>query len=45
MSMRDGRVRDSVIFSIVISEWPGVRRRLEPLMDLERAAATPLARG
>jgi RimJ/RimL family protein N-acetyltransferase len=29
MIMRDGRVRDSVIYSIVRDEWPGVRHRLE----------------
>jgi N-acetyltransferase len=45
MSMRDGRIRDSVIFSIVSSEWPAVQRRLEALMKLEREVATPLARG
>jgi len=27
----DGAVRDSAIFSIVASEWPGVRDRLERL--------------
>lgn len=27
--LRDGYVRDSVIFSIVAAEWPGVRERLE----------------
>ena len=29
MVMRDGRIRDSVIFSIVRPEWPAVRARLE----------------
>ena len=29
MVMRDGRVRDSVIFSVVKSEWPAVRAALE----------------
>jgi RimJ/RimL family protein N-acetyltransferase len=28
MVMREGRVRDSVIFSIVAREWPDVRERL-----------------
>jgi RimJ/RimL family protein N-acetyltransferase len=28
MIMRDGRVRDSVVYSIVKSEWPAVRERL-----------------
>jgi N-acetyltransferase len=26
---RDGTVRDSVMYSIIVSEWPGVRRHLE----------------
>ena len=29
MQMPDGRLRDSVIFSIIRAEWPGVRERLE----------------
>lgn len=29
MVMRDGRVRDSVLFSIVATEWPDVKRSLE----------------
>lgn len=29
MVMRDGRVRDSVLYSIIKSEWPGVKQRLE----------------
>jgi N-acetyltransferase len=29
MIMRDGRVRDSILYSIIKSEWPGVRHRLE----------------
>lgn len=29
MQMRDGRLRDSVIFSIVVAEWPEVRAALE----------------
>lgn len=28
MVMRDGRVRDSVLFSIIRSEWPEVKGRL-----------------
>jgi RimJ/RimL family protein N-acetyltransferase len=28
MVMRDGRVRDSVLYSIVADEWPGVRQNL-----------------
>lgn len=29
MVMRDGRIRDSMIFSIIASEWPEVRVRLQ----------------
>lgn len=29
MVMRDGRIRDSLIFSIIASEWPAVRARLQ----------------
>lgn len=29
MIMRDGRVRDSVVFSIVAAEWPAVKQALE----------------
>lgn len=32
MVLRDGRSRDSVIFSIIASEWPGVRERLHGLL-------------
>jgi RimJ/RimL family protein N-acetyltransferase len=32
MIMRDGRRRDSVLHSVVESEWPGVRQRLEQRM-------------
>ena len=28
-----GRVRDSVIYSILLSEWPGIRLRLQQLMN------------
>jgi hypothetical protein len=28
MLMRDGRIRDSVIFSLVASEWPQAKTRL-----------------
>lgn len=28
MVMRDGRVRDSVVYSIIRSEWPGIKLRL-----------------
>lgn len=33
MVMPDGFVRDSVMFSIVASEWPAVKARLEGLMN------------
>jgi RimJ/RimL family protein N-acetyltransferase len=29
MIMRDGRVRDSVLYSVIRSEWPRVRSALE----------------
>jgi len=32
MVMRDGRVRDSVYFSILAEEWPSVRQRLERML-------------
>jgi N-acetyltransferase len=38
MQMRDGRQRDSVVFSIIASEWPGVKRHLEEKMRLGNAA-------
>jgi RimJ/RimL family protein N-acetyltransferase len=31
MVMRDGRVRDSVLFSLVAAEWPAVKARLEAM--------------
>ena len=33
MVMRDGRIRDSVLFSITGQEWPQVRRSLEQKLD------------
>jgi RimJ/RimL family protein N-acetyltransferase len=33
MILPDGRVRDSVIYSIIDSEWPGVKARLEGMME------------
>jgi RimJ/RimL family protein N-acetyltransferase len=33
MVLADGFVRDSVVFSIVASEWPAVKERLEQLMN------------
>ncbi|TGU62496.1 N-acetyltransferase, partial [Mesorhizobium sp. M00.F.Ca.ET.186.01.1.1] len=32
MIRRDGLFRDSVYFSIIDSEWPGVKERLELLL-------------
>lgn len=29
MVMPDGRIRDSVVYSIIANEWPGIRRHLE----------------
>jgi N-acetyltransferase len=34
--MPDGHVRDSVVYSIIASEWPGVRSRLAILADGHR---------
>jgi RimJ/RimL family protein N-acetyltransferase len=35
MVMRDGRVRDSVLFSIIRGEWPAVRSGLESKLEAE----------
>ena len=32
----DGRVRDLVLYSVIASEWPGVRRNLEHLLERHR---------
>jgi hypothetical protein len=35
-----GRIRDTVVFSILASEWPAVRARLDARLEaLERSAA------
>ena len=39
MIMRDGRVRDTVIFSIIDSEWASVKQALE--LKLSEAYAEP----
>jgi len=39
MIMRDGRVRDTVIFSIIDSEWASVKQALE--LKLSEAFAEP----
>ena len=31
--MQDGRLRDSVVYSILDREWPGVRQNLRFLLD------------
>jgi RimJ/RimL family protein N-acetyltransferase len=33
MILPDGRFRDSVYFSIIDSEWPGVKKRLKEMLD------------
>jgi RimJ/RimL family protein N-acetyltransferase len=45
MVMRDGFVRDSVVFSIIAAEWPQVRQGLELKLDATRrpdVAVSPL---
>ena len=32
MLMPDGRIRDSVIYSLISSEWPGIRSHLEAML-------------
>lgn len=39
MVMPDGRLRDSVYFSIIASEWPAIRQRLQGFV--ERPPASP----
>lgn len=34
MRMPDGRIRDSVVFSIIDAEWPEVKRRLQSALQL-----------
>lgn len=38
---KDGTVRDSVMYSILVSEWPDVRRHLEQRLERHGAAAEP----
>jgi RimJ/RimL family protein N-acetyltransferase len=33
MVMRDGRVRDSVLFSVIAAEWPEVKAKLEAMKN------------
>ena len=35
MILPDGRYRDSVYYSILESEWPGIKRRLEGFLELQ----------
>ena len=34
MIMRDGRIRDSVVYSIIRNEWPGVKSHLTTLLEI-----------
>ena len=34
--VRDGRLRDIVVYSVLASEWPGVRRNLDWLLERDR---------
>lgn len=44
MVMRDGRVRDSVLFSIIRTEWPDVKQDLELKMRTHRPDVSPFQR-
>ena len=37
--MPNGRIRDSVVFSILTNEWPGVKQNLQHKLSLPRVAA------
>jgi N-acetyltransferase len=41
MIMRDGRVRDSVVYSVVKSEWPGVRQHLSSRLAARDGSSRP----
>jgi RimJ/RimL family protein N-acetyltransferase len=48
MSVWDGFIRDTVYYSILDNEWPGVRRRIEALLERREGSdggAGPLSRG
>jgi hypothetical protein len=32
MAVRDGHLRDSIFFSVIDEDWPGVKVRLEGLL-------------
>jgi RimJ/RimL family protein N-acetyltransferase len=36
---RDGSVRDSVMYSVLASEWPDVKRHLRLRLDRQQASA------
>jgi len=40
MIMADGRVRDTVVYSIINSEWPGVKTNLQFMLDAGAATTT-----
>ena len=39
MVMPDGTIRDTVVYSVLESEWPTVRRNLDAMLDAERSDA------
>jgi RimJ/RimL family protein N-acetyltransferase len=43
MVMRDGRIRDSVIFSITAAEWPGVKQALAAKLSSALSSTQPAA--
>lgn len=42
---RDGSVRDTVMYSVTASEWPGVRRRLDRFLGLDRSTQPASSQG
>jgi RimJ/RimL family protein N-acetyltransferase len=41
MLMPDGTIRDTVVFSIIASEWPAVQNGLRHRLDMVRRSGTP----
>ncbi len=41
MRVRDGFIRDTVLYSVVEAEWPAVKRRLEAMMAAHREPRSP----
>ncbi len=39
--LKDGSVRDTVVYSIIASEWPAVKNNLQAKLDKFRSAANP----